>query len=268
MAERTSAALAWTGGAALCAVLAAAVLAAFGPLPGLVLDATPGAGELAAAERVAAEGDIRNSLLQAVAGLLLVIGAVTAWRQYLVARRQHLLSRHIAVTDAFARAVEQLGSAESAAVRLGGVYALDRVADDDPAERTRVAEILTAFVREHATDGEPPPREAVAALSVLVRRDWPGRLDLDAVALPGARLARARLRGASLRGADLSGADLHGAVLAGAALDGADLRRAELSGADLSGAGLDGARLSAATADSATRWPAGFAPADHGVALG
>ncbi|MEV0645497.1 pentapeptide repeat-containing protein [Phytomonospora sp. NPDC050363] len=257
-------ALGRTVGALLGIVLIGVTAGAFGPLPGWILGDRAASG-LNPNEWATAEAGVRGALLQAVAGALLVLGGLTAWRQMLIARQSHHLSRRTAVTEAFSRAVEQLGTAgESTAVRLGGVYALDRIAEDDPRERGRIAEILAAFIREHGAAGQVP-RDVSAAVTVLCGRDWPSGADLAGIGLAGRRLAGARLRSAALAGADLSGADLRRADLSGADLSGADLRRAQLARADLSGAELAGALLSGAVGDARTRWPEGFAPADHGV---
>lgn len=239
------------------------VVGAFGPLPGRILG--PSIKELSAEKRLTAESNVRGMLLQAVGGVVLVIGAVTAWRQLLVNRRQHGLDHRIAVTEAFSNAVQQLANAESAAIRLGGVYSLDRIAGDSPGERARIAEILAAFVRDRLTDD--PPRDALAALEILTRRDWPGGVDLAGVRLAGARLAGAKLSEARLGGADLNAADLSGADLGAADLTGADLRKARLPGAVLHDAKLRDTRFSGATADAATRWPEGFDPVGHGVLI-
>jgi hypothetical protein len=259
----TARVLGWVVVALVAVGLLTVVVLAFGPLPERVLAHTIG---LSAADRVKAEADVRASVLQAVAGTLLVVGAVTAWRQMLIARGQHRLSRRTAITEAFAKAVEHLGDAGSSAIRLGGIYSLDRVAEDDPAEGRRVGEILSAFVRERAV-ATPPDREVVAAVSVLVRRDWSGPIDLSGAALGALDLAGSSLAGAVLRATDLRGAQLRHARLRGADLRHADLRGADLQAADLREACLDGAKLSGATG-SATRWPDGFVPADHGVRTG
>lgn len=244
------------------------VVASFGSLPARLVALSPAADRLSPNEHVLAEGAVRTALLQAVAGVLLVFGAVTAWRQMLIARRQQQVGRRVAVTEAFAKAVEQLAHEEAPALRLGGVYALDRIADDDPGERPRIAELLSAFVRDSAPTTGELPRDVHAAVRMLARRDWSARVDLSGARLAEARLPGARLAGAVLVGTDLSGAVLRGANLRRADLGQADLRRAELSGADLREATLAGARFSAASADAATRWPAGFVPSDHGVRSG
>jgi hypothetical protein len=255
----------WTLVGLVAAVLVGLVAAAFGSLPARLLGFSPAAARLSANEQILAEGAIRTALLQAVGGILLVFGAITAWRQMLIARGQQRVGRRVAVTEAFAKAVEQLARDDAMALRLGGIYALDRIADDDPAERPRIAEILSAFVRDGAPASGELPRDVRAGLQVLTRRDWSVGVDLAGTRLPGSRLQAARLTDALLIGTDLSDANLQDAVLRGADLSRADLRRADLCGADLRAATLTGARLSAAVAASSTRWPAGFAPAEHGV---
>lgn len=259
--------LGWVLVCLVAAMLVALVVAAFGPLPTRLLSFSPAADRLSANEHILAEGAIRTALLQAVGGILLVFGAMTAWRQMLIARGQQRVGRRVAVTDAFAKAVEQLAKDDALALRLGGVYAMDRIADDDPTERPRIAEILSAFVRDGVPTVGELPRDVRAGLQVLTRRDWTVSVDLAGTRLVGARLHAARLTGAVLVGADLSDATLRGAVLKGANLSRVDLRRADLSGADLRAATLTGARLSAAIADASTHWPDGFVPAEHGVRL-
>jgi uncharacterized protein YjbI with pentapeptide repeats len=182
----------------------------------------------------------------------------------LVARNQHRVSRRTAVTEAFAKAVAQLGDADSLALQLGGIYALDRVVDDDPTEARRVAEILSAFIRERARS-EAITKDVAAAVLVLVRREWPGRVDLSGVVLAGMDLSSARFSHAQLKDANLHGINARGAVFRGADLRDANLRSAILADADLRDAQLDGAMLSGAIANSKTRWPDGFVSANHGV---
>ncbi|MCO5998488.1 pentapeptide repeat-containing protein [Actinoallomurus rhizosphaericola] len=258
-------ALGWTLIGLVAAALVVLVVAAFGPLPARLLKFSPAAARLSANEHILAEGAIRTALLQAVGGILLVFGAVTAWRQMLIARGQQRLGRRVAVTEAFAKAVEQLAKDDALALRLGGVYALDRIADDDPTERRRIAQILSAFVRDGAPASGALPRDVRTALEVLTKRDWSVGIDLAGARLAGASLPAARLTDAVLTGTDLSGATLRGAILRGADLSGADLRRADLSGADLRTATLTGAHLSAARATASTRWPDGFVPAENGI---
>jgi hypothetical protein len=61
------------------------------------------------------------------------------------------------VTDRYTKAIEQLGSGKLD-VRIGGIYALERIAHDSPRDHPAVLEVLAAFVREHS-HGQWPPKE-------------------------------------------------------------------------------------------------------------
>jgi len=50
------------------------------------------------------------------------------------------------ITELYAKAVEQLGSAD-AAVRLGGLYALERVAQNNPDQRQTIVDVICAYLR-------------------------------------------------------------------------------------------------------------------------
>jgi hypothetical protein len=183
------------------------------------------------------------------------------------------------VTDRYTRAIEQLGS-DKLDVRIGGIYALERVARDSARDHPTVMEVLTAFIREHSHEQWSPPGpggwetgrgtrpDLQAAFTVLGRRDQKHdtrRIDLTAANLSGANLHEVRsggpFSGADLSGAilwwadlshavlhrvDLSGADLMGALLTGALLDFANLTGAHLRNANLTQAGLGSARLTEA----------------------
>jgi hypothetical protein len=63
------------------------------------------------------------------------------------------------VTDLFTKSVEQLGS-EKAAVRLGGMYALERLAQDNPDQRPTVVNVFCAYLRmPFEPPGTPPAPE-------------------------------------------------------------------------------------------------------------
>lgn len=244
-----------------------------------------------AAKRLELQNDVRTTLLQGLGGLAVLAGAAFAYGQLLTNRRQlqhsiessqqqQELDRQGQVTERFTRAIDQLGH-ENPDVRLGGIYALERIAKDSPQDRASIAEILAAFVRNHAPwppnrPGQPgddwpsediPPMwewapEAQAALTVLGRQEPPidlrqpldlrrtdlRRADLIDAQLPevdfeGAQLWSADLRGARLRKANFFEADLHGADLEGAVLQGASFAVAELDDANLERAQLQGADL-------------------------
>ena len=87
-------------------------------------------------------GRVRTALLATVAGLIAIVGAVFTGLSY-------RLNRAGQITERFTRAIDQLGSHELD-VRLGGIYALERIARDSVDDHPQVVEVLTAYVREHA----------------------------------------------------------------------------------------------------------------------
>jgi hypothetical protein len=180
------------------------------------------------------------------------------------------------ITDRFIKATDQLGS-DKIDTRLGGIYALERIAGDSQADQGAVMEVLTAFVREHAPVPETGAASATtrvstdvqAVLTVVGRRKVSNdpstyRLNLEATELTGANLRNADLTSADLRNADLTSADLRNANLTSADLTGAFLSGAILTGADAEAdgqaKGLTQAQINFAFTDNTTKLPAGLKP--------
>jgi uncharacterized protein YjbI with pentapeptide repeats len=61
------------------------------------------------------------------------------------------------ITELYTKAVEQLGSAQ-APVRLGGLYALERLAQDNPDQRQTIVNVLCAYLRMPYTPPSASPR--------------------------------------------------------------------------------------------------------------
>jgi hypothetical protein len=275
-------------------VLALLVLwALFWVVPDLLVSWTTVAGGLTPAELQGARNDARGLLVQVASGVGIIFGLVLnaksiaeARRQTEVAERgqarQHELTEQSQATERFTRAVEQLAN-DALAVRLGGIYALERIARDSADSWGHVMEVLTAYVRAGRpcmeVEAEPVPvqDEYQAILDVLGRASRPStykrvlnlrKTDLrrsriqgagwagvprggDQVPWPGVDLGEADLRGSYLEEADLSAASLKRANVAGARLNGANLKWANLQDAQLEGAHLEHAHL-----ESANLWGA------------
>jgi uncharacterized protein YjbI with pentapeptide repeats len=229
-------------------------------------------------EMLKAENDARVTLAQILGGFALLVGLYVSWRTL----RVHEDGK---ITDRYSKAIELLGS-ERLNVRLGGIYALERIANDSLKDHWTIMEALTAFVRENsrkekektlqlslftqdATQMSPSiPTDIQAALTVINRRKWRKReageqvINLSGSCLTRAFLSKADLSVTYLSGADLSRADLSEADLSGADVSRADLSRADLSGADLSGANLFVADLSGANLSRADLRVANLSRAD------
>ncbi|MEV2225941.1 pentapeptide repeat-containing protein [Nocardia vinacea] len=165
---------------------------------------------------------------------------------------QYDLSRQIAVTDRFQKAVDQLTS-DKIDIRLGGIYLLERLAKDSPADHSTVFAVLAAFLRTHTTTSvcakptrsAPVPIDVQAVLTVIGRRDdtrddrtedeygLRRTFDLRQTCLLGAQLDGVSLTAADFTEANLSGTWLNSAKLAGAQFGNANLTGAQLIGAEL-----------------------------------
>jgi hypothetical protein len=135
-----------------------------------------------------ATNDVRTTLLQGLGGLVLIAGAAATWRQVIIARdqvhqtqayteeqlrisrrqlqqtqeltmRQLTSAEETQITERFTRAIEHLGD-ETLDVRLGGIYALERIGNDSPADRGAIEDILASYVRVHAPWKPRVPRLA------------------------------------------------------------------------------------------------------------
>ncbi|MGW7436462.1 pentapeptide repeat-containing protein [Streptomyces sp. NPDC054849] len=199
---------------------------------------------------------------------LAALGALLfTWMQVGQASKELRISEHGQITSRFNAAVGNLGS-QSLDIRLGGIYALQRIMQDSVRDHPTVVSVLAAFAQQHAGSStkslkEPhgrtydhvPKPDVQAAITTLARRDphrdagavidlsntdlrglrFPGK---TSIALPGVSLNKADLRYAYLNGADLRQADLQYANL-----DGAELERADLTGVHLAGASLGATTL-------------------------
>jgi hypothetical protein len=111
--------------------------------------------------RASAINDIRGALLQVIGGAALITGAYLTWRQLRHSmsdtREQRELERQSHITELFNSAIEHLGSSELQ-LRLGGIYALDRIGRDSAADRDAIVDILAAYIRTQSP--WPPPAQA------------------------------------------------------------------------------------------------------------
>jgi hypothetical protein len=96
--------------------------------------------KLTVAERLKAENDLRATLIQALGGAALLAGLYFTGRTFQV-------NREAQATERFTRAIAQLGD-DNLDIRLGGIYALERIARGSRTDHWPVVEVLTAFVRK------------------------------------------------------------------------------------------------------------------------
>jgi hypothetical protein len=251
-----------------------------------------------AAARLKAITDTRTALF---AGLIGVGALLSFWlnsrayklnsRAFEITAQTLKVTEQGQITERYTKAIEQLGSAKLD-VRLGGIYALESIANDSTEDREyrehrTIVEVLSAFVREHSDPAHSDTEPSIAeVLSNLLRGDSekaepqanggteqqpkPAADVQAALTVLGQLPKRSGVPRGNLAGARLAGAILDRADLSGARLDRADLRRAELDGANLTRAWLtDEANLTRAVLDDANLAGARLASADlTGARLG
>src|SRR5438552_2428405 len=93
------------------------------------------------------------------------------------------------VTDRYTKAVGQLGDGSSP-VRVGGIYALERIGHDSSKDQTTIIYVLGAFIRERSRvpeRDEHPPEDVMAGIRVVGRLLPLSEVKLDRVELVGIR---------------------------------------------------------------------------------
>lgn len=237
---------------------------------------------------------------------------VIASKQSATAAEQARLAEDRSFSDLFTKAVEQLGADKvvkrqaktkdgedaydangvpvmvetteaNVEVRLGAIYALQRISRASETDHIPVMETLCAYIRENAIEGEPedgpegepdwdeiPPdkvRAAAKAWRYKLREYWSPlktlrsdiRAALTVIAerddsrrkLENDNNFRLDFHRANLQRADLAEMDFRRADLRQARLEGTGLWRAEIQGADLRGAEIQGAYLDGANMQGA-----------------
>ena len=187
-------------------------------------------------ERFGFENTSRDILLKTIQTFGIsgfVFTAYLGWQSLKVAQSKE-------VTDRYSKAVEQVGNNEIH-VRIGGIYSLERIANDSRRDYQQVMEVLTAYLREKSPyplkneeqeNRERPPTDIEAVLRVLKRRKY-AAIERTYLTLEMTDLRKASLGGANLRNAFLNKISLQGASLSGANLQSATLQNVDLSNASI-----------------------------------
>ena len=222
------------------------------------------------------ETELIKTAAQIFIGASLTATLILTWRRVRTAEQIVAVAQEGQTTERFTRPVDQLGNANNMTVRLGGIYALERIAKDSQRDHWQVMEILTAFVRENSPQVQdntvqPIAKDIQAILTVIGRRNPKydqKKLRLD---LTGTYLHQAKLTDANLEHVDFTGANLRtalflqvnfrGAIFQDTTLQGTTFKqsnltkcyfkRALMQGADLQGSNLSNADLSDANLSNA-----------------
>src|SRR5690349_11387725 len=99
-----------------------------------------------------------STLIAAAIGVggTVIVGVAGFWANVRNTNKSTELAGQGQVTDRYTKAIEQFGSKEID-VRIGGIYALERIAGDSARDHPTVMEVLAAFVRAHSPEQWPLP---------------------------------------------------------------------------------------------------------------
>ena len=161
---------------------------------------------------------------------LVIGGFIAIWltlRRIRAADRQAQTAQRGLMNERYQKATEMLGS-DVLSVRLGGIYALQRLAEEDPEQyHVQIMRLLCAFVRNPVKDEEvdkenqakPLLREDVQTIMDVIATRSGADIELEKKANFKPQLTGADLRGGVFAGGNLSSVDLSGAILSGKILD-------------------------------------------------
>jgi Pentapeptide repeats (8 copies) len=219
------------------------------------------------------ENEFRKTVTQIVLSIFGLFILYLTWKRARAGDRTVEVAEQGHITDRYTKAIEQLGKLDgdkpNIEVRLGAIYALERIAHDSPRDHWTIMEVLTAYVRQNApaapTSGTPttaplryPRTDIQAILTVLGRRPTGPRrerpdqqLDLSSTHLENIQLQSANLNGTNFTNANLQNANLWKAKLQNVSFMFATLDYANLWEVDLQGAILNAARFRQASFASA-----------------
>ena len=172
--------------------------------------------------------DTYVKILQGIGSLGFIITAYVSFqtlkatqKNVQISEKNTYISQEKQVTERFTQAINQLGS-DKVEVRLGGIYALERIAKDSPEDHWNIVEVLSSFIREKSPAStketvSSPAIDVQATLTVLGRRKTDSELpeqyinlertNLNGVRLRKANFSRSRLTDSSFRGAEISESD-------------------------------------------------------------
>ncbi|MFI7676052.1 pentapeptide repeat-containing protein [Actinophytocola sp. NPDC049390] len=236
-------------------------------------------------------GEGRWSRIGGMVTTVTAVGALVFTAISLEATRDQIdVAREGQITDRFTRAIDQLSAEGSSNMhrRLGGIYALERIAVDSARDQATMVEVLSAFLRSTSPRAPGKPcgetrADVAAAFAVLARRDVSSDprsqvIDLRNLCLRKVRAVRGDVSRMSMIGSDLTGANfaearfgltsLSRATLSGVYLFAADMTAGFVwaDDADFTGAYLGYAKLGSTEFSGSTFVGANFEGTDMGHA--
>lgn len=186
---------------------------------------------------VAEQGQITDRINKAVDGL----GATkSVKRQRVNSKGKKVFEKGELEEPDFSKPVMEEISEPNLEVRIGAIYALERIAQDSPRDHIQIVDVICAYIRNNAqqtnlTVREAPFKRATIRPDVQVALQVLGRRRENGKRIERQRFHRMDLSGTDLSGADFSKGDFFGAILANCRLEACDFDETDLGGAQFQG---------------------------------
>ncbi|WP_434687957.1 hypothetical protein [Pseudanabaena minima] len=97
-------------------------------------------------DSITLQNTLNSSLFQLASGIFFFVTAYTAWQNLVILDKKQIAER-------FSKAVDQLGN-DKLGVRVGGIFALEQVAQIYPEEHWIVMELLVSYIRDQSIQGK------------------------------------------------------------------------------------------------------------------
>ena len=211
--------------------------------------------------------EVRNlaiAFIGTTSGLGALFGIYLAILRSNTTERQTQTAEQGLITDRITRATEGLGKNNENGnaifeVRLGALYALERIAQDSLRDHVQIMEILCAYVRQNSPrvdkivkpSERKPLREDIQATLTIIGRRARGINGKKRIETEYEQEYKIDLRDCDLHGANLINAHLALADMGGSNLERANFEKANLIKAHFGGANLNAAYLRSANLDNA-----------------
>ncbi|MCA8835572.1 MAG: pentapeptide repeat-containing protein, partial [Proteobacteria bacterium] len=193
------------------------------------------------------EANFALAFVGTITGLVALFGGIIAILRSETNEREATTAEQGLITDRINKATEGLGKKDGKdpviEVRLGALYALERISQDSLRDHVQIMEILCAYIRYNSPlpdkkieidqlSKQKPPREDIqAALNIIGRRDR-GINGKNRIKKEAAEGYRINLSECNLFSAQLNNANLNGAIFHDTRMERVTIKNTKLIGSE------------------------------------
>jgi len=195
-------------------------------------------------DQIEVVNESRKTIAQIFGGLIILVGVYLTYKRVTALERNVEIAQQGQITERFSRAIEQLGS-ERLAIRLGGIYSLERIAKESKKDFIPIMEVFSAYLRKNSPIWKSKPKEKAnevaidinAIITAIGRRSTEFhpenfKIDLNDVWINGLLLDDMNFSNISFINSDLSRSVLNDVILKNADLVNTNMEKFTSVGGD------------------------------------